>query len=184
MNSIHLFMEGLGQEASDALKEWINELLALEVKDSPEKTFRIYRWHNKYQYWQLQSVNDARSLNSVVLPAKTKQGLVADMTTFLSKKTKAWYKNFGIPYKRSYIFYGPPGTGKTSMIQALAGAYQRNVCFLQPNGQEFTDAAFKTCLQKLPAKSILVLEDIDALFHCRQSKNANCPLTFTGLLNI
>merc|ERR1739848_446420 len=69
------------------------------------------------------------------------------------------------------------------MIQALAGAYNRNVCFLQPNDSDFTDDAFKTCLQKLPAKSILVLEDIDALFHCRQSQNRHCPLTFTGLLN-
>merc|ERR1711994_1235619 len=81
------------------------------------------------------------------------------------------------------IFYGPPGTGKTSFIQALAGAYGRNVRFLQPNDPRFTDDAFKTCLQKAPDNSIIVLEDIDALFNNRHSMNRSCPLTFTGLLN-
>merc|ERR1712156_675063 len=97
--------------------------------------------------------------------------------------TRNWYNKHGIPYKRSYIFYGPPGTGKTSFIQALAGAYGRNVCFLQPNDPKFTDDAFKTCLQRAPQNSIIVLEDIDALFNDRNSMNKSCPLTFTGLLN-
>merc|ERR1712156_559926 len=97
--------------------------------------------------------------------------------------TRNWYNKHGIPYKRSYIFYGPPGTGKTSFIQALAGAYGRNVCFLQPNDPQFTDDAFKTCLQRAPQNSIIVLEDIDALFNDRNSMNKSCPLTFTGLLN-
>eukprot|EP00494_Astrolonche_serrata_P001996 UN02002 len=69
------------------------------------------------------------------------------------------------------------------MIQALAGEFRRHVCFLQPNGPKFTDDMFKTCLQKVPKKSILILEDIDSLFDCRNSKNVHCPLTFTGLLN-
>merc|ERR1711953_770485 len=57
------------------------------------------------------------------------------------------------------------------------------VCFLQPNNPKFTDDMFKSCLQKAPEKSIIVLEDIDALFNNRHSMNRSCPLTFTGLLN-
>merc|ERR1711997_650659 len=39
------------------------------------------------------------------------------------------------------------------------------------------------CLQRAPQNSIIVLEDIDALFNNRNSMNRSCPLTFTGLLN-
>merc|ERR1719361_2864175 len=58
-----------------------------------------------------------------------------------------------------------------------------NVCFLHPNDPRFTDDTFKTCLQDAPENSIIVLEDIDALFNDRNSMNKSCPLTFTGLLN-
>lgn len=112
-----------------------------------------------------------------------KKDIIADLEQFLGDETRNWYNKHGIPYKRSYIFYGPPGTGKTSFIQALAGAYGRNVCFLQPNDPRFTDDTFKTCLQDAPENSIIVLEDIDALFNDRNSMNKSCPLTFTGLLN-
>jgi len=118
-----------------------------------------------------------------VLPSSLKDDIITDVERFLAKDTKDWYNRHGIPYKRSYIFYGPPGTGKTSFIQALAGAYGRHVCFLQPNNPKFTDDMFKSCLQKAPEKSIIVLEDIDALFNNRHSMNRACPLTFTGLLN-
>lgn len=131
----------------------------------------------------MESLQTARKVESVVLPSVLKDDIVSDMEQFLAKKTKEWYNKHGIPYKRSYIFYGPPGTGKTSFIQALAGAYGRHVCFLQPNDPKFTDDVFKSCLQSAPEKSIIVLEDIDALFNNRHSMNRTCPLTFTGLLN-
>merc|ERR1712087_348083 len=82
------------------------------------------------------------------------------------------------------MFYGVPGTGKTSIITALAGRFQRKVCFLSPHHPKFTDEALKNCLSKVPSKSIVVLEDIDSLFRKdRSTHNGNNPLTFTGLLN-
>merc|ERR1712038_2136897 len=130
-----------------------------------------------------ESLQKARKLQSVVLPSNLKDDIITDVEQFWDKSTKDWYNKHGIPYKRSYIFYGPPGTGKTSFIQALAGAYGRHVCFLQPNNPKFTDDMFKSCLQETPENSIIVLEDIDALFNNRDSMNRSCPLTFTGLLN-
>merc|ERR1712113_777885 len=94
------------------------------------------------------------------------------------------YFKHGIPYKRSYLFYGVPGSGKSSLIQALAAKYDRNLAFLQPTHPKMTDEAFKTCIQSAPANSLIVLEDIDALFNKdRSKKSADCPLTFSGLLN-
>merc|ERR1712113_706228 len=94
------------------------------------------------------------------------------------------YFKHGIPYKRSYLFHGVPGSGKSSLIQALAAKYERNLAFLQPTHPKMTDEAFKTCIQSAPANSLIVLEDIDALFNKDRSKKVHsCPLTFSGLLN-
>merc|ERR1711879_501505 len=72
----------------------------------------------------------------------------------------------------------------TSLIQALAAKYDRNLAFVQPSHPKMTDEKFKTCIQKAPTNSLIVLEDIDALFNKdRSKKNINCPLTFSGLLN-
>lgn len=176
-----VFMEGCN--AQDALREFLDDLLERNRSDPPEDKFRVYRWNICGNYWYIESLQNARTLESVILPSSLKQDIISDLEQFLHENTRDWYGKHGIPYKRSYIFYGPPGTGKTSFIQALAGAYRRHVCFLQPNDPSFTDDMFKTCLQDAPDNSIIVLEDIDALFNSRQSMNRSCPLTFTGLLN-
>merc|ERR1712233_61909 len=59
-----------------------------------------------------------------------------------------------------------------------------NLCFVQPSHPKMTDESFKSCIQRAPTNSLIVLEDIDALFNKdRSKKNVNCPLTFSGLLN-
>merc|ERR1712038_1140702 len=176
-----VFLEGYNNP--EGLKEWLEDLLERERSEPPKNKFRVYRWNVCQGYWYMESLQKARKLQSVVLPSNLKDDIITDVEQFLDKSTKDWYNKHGIPYKRSYIFYGPPGTGKTSFIQALAGAYGRHVAFLQPNNPKFTDDALKSCLQKAPEKSIIVLEDIDALFNNRHSMNQSCPLTFTGLLN-
>lgn len=176
-----VFLEGYNNP--EGLKAWLEDLLERERSEPPKNKFRVYRWNVCQGYWYMESLQKARKIQSVVLPSSLKDNIITDFEQFLDKSTKDWYSKHGIPYKRSYIFYGPPGTGKTSFIQALAGAYGRHVCFLQPNNPKFTDDMFKSCLQKAPEKSIIVLEDIDALFNNRHSMNRSCPLTFTGLLN-
>jgi len=176
-----VFLEGYNQQ--DSLREYLDEILEKEHCEPPPDMFRVYRWNMCQGYWIMESLQTSRKLESVVLPSSLKDDILTDFEQFLDKKTMDWYSKHCIPYKRSYIFYGPPGTGKTSFIQALAGAYGRHVCFLQPNDPRFTDDTFKTCLQETPENSIIVLEDIDALFNNRDSMNQSCPLTFTGLLN-
>ena len=86
--------------------------------------------------------------------------------------------------RRSYLFYGLPGSGKTSLIQALAGHYDRSVCYVQPTHPDMTDDSLRAAVNNAPANSIIVFEDIDALFgKQREAKIASSPLTFSGLLN-
>lgn len=157
----------------------------ITIAETPQKgKFICYNWNIRRQYWREEARIDARPIESVVLPSATKDRLLKDVERFLSPKTKQFYVRNGIPYRRSYLFYGVPGTGKTSMVQALAGHFHRNVCFLLPTHPEMTDDSLREAIQRIPKNSIVVFEDIDALFDAkRSSKVKGSSLTFSGLLN-
>jgi len=182
-SSLVLFREGTGPPAAKAIQGFLSEILAASEKTS-KNTFQIYRWHIQYQFWQRVSRCVARPVTSVVLPESTSETLIDDLSEFLSEETAEFYLEHGIPYKRSYLFHGVPGSGKTSMIQALAGRFGRNLCYLSPTHPELSDDGLKSAIEKVPQNAIIVLEDVDALFgKGREKKIQQSPLTFSGLLN-
>lgn len=183
LSNLIIFREGVGTAATQDIREFLAEIVA-ESEKTTKNTFQVYRWHIKYQFWQRVSRCVARPVSSVVLPDKTSESLVRDLSEFLSEETAQFYQDHGIPYKRSYLFYGVPGSGKTSMIQALAGRYGRNLCYLSPTHPELSDDCLKSAIEKVPQNAIVVLEDVDALFgKGREKKIQQSPLTFSGLLN-
>mmetsp|Transcript_23477 Transcript_23477/g.55994 ORF Transcript_23477/g.55994 Transcript_23477/m.55994 type:complete len:495 (-) Transcript_23477:139-1623(-) len=172
-----------GKENKFALTDLCESLLKNdETADLNE--FTIFRWHVQNNFWQRKGRKVARTVDSVVLPAETKDKIITDLDQFLTRDTYKWYAEHGIPYKRSFLFYGVPGAGKTSLLQALAGKYRRNLCILQPTDPRFTDDKLADAIKDAPARSIIVLEDVDALFDKgRGSCNAKIQITFSGLLN-
>jgi len=146
-------------------------------------SFRMYQWNVEHGYWKNAGVRTARPIESVVLPEEQRARTVADMDDFLSDKTRRFYAQHGIPYKRAYLFWGVPGTGKTSLIQALAGKYKRSVCFMQPTDPKFTDDMLRNAVTYVPARSVIVFEDIDALFTKDRTNRGKSAVTFSGLLN-
>ena len=93
-----------------------------------------------------------------------------------------WYKEMGIPYKRSYLLYGPPGTGKSSFAQALAGEIKFSICFVNCS-DKINDFQFNSLLNQAPQKSIILIEDVDSIFSERKNTEKNNTLTFSGFLN-
>jgi len=159
-------------------------ILIEESEHTDSGTFTVYGWHIRYSYWKTEARVKARPLSSVVLPENTKSRLIKDLEKFLLPKTQAFYLKNGIPYRRSYLFYGLPGTGKTSMIQALAGMFRRNICYLMPTHPDMTDDSLRDAVNDLPDDAIVVFEDIDSLFaKDRSNKVSKSSLTFSGLLN-
>lgn len=124
-----------------------------------------------------------RMLDSVVLAEGVKERLVCDVKCFLNSQN--WYTQRGIPYRRGYLLYGPPGSGKTSVIQALAGSLDYSICILNLAELTLTDDRLNHLMNNVPARSFLLLEDVDSAFDAgrRKSKDFGTGVTFSGLLN-
>jgi chaperone BCS1 len=61
--------------------------------------------------WQEQNLQPARPLETIHLDADVKQDLIADICDYVDPKTRRFYADRGIPYRRGYLLHGPPGTG-------------------------------------------------------------------------
>jgi mitochondrial chaperone BCS1 len=181
LTTMVLFIAGKNKQAK--LQEFCGDLLAAnEVSEA--NSFKIFRWHPRRSYWMQDAVCRARPIESVVLPKATKEAMLGDIDDFLSEDSWEFYQQHGIPYRRSYLFHGVPGGGKTSLITAVAGKYGRNVAYLQACHPDMSDDNLMAAIRGAPARSIIVLEDIDGLFDKeRKKKCASSPLTFSGLLN-
>jgi chaperone BCS1 len=181
-NNLVLFVQG--RENRTVLSSLLEELLNRQ-EETRVSEFSIWSFRVRDAYWDHMATKVARSLDSVVLPAATKTSLVADLDAFLSADTYLFYTSHGIPYKRSYLFHGVPGAGKTSLLQAIAGKYRRNLCVLQPTDPNFTDEKLQGAIQDAPNRSIIVLEDVDALFGADRAQHggSKSSITFSGLLN-
>lgn len=130
-----------------------------------------------------------RPLSSVVLAPGVSAALLADLREFLG--AERWYQERGIPYRRGYLLEGPPGGGKSSLVQALAGELDYNICVVSLSEGWLTDDRFNHLLNTLPERSILLLEDIDAAGPNRATSSESQAasgsgggrLSFSGLLN-
>jgi len=174
-----------GKDGLNVLKRLHGKLHLDSMTKAKKGNFKLYRWNVCNGRWSHENTIEARPLSSVILDPSIKDKLIDDMKEFLGEETKEFYKKHGIPYRRSYLLHGKPGSGKTSLIQAIAGHYERSVCFIQPTNKKITDDSFKTAMNYLPDSAIVVLEDIDALFQKDRSKEESnsSSLTFSGLLN-
>lgn len=132
--------------------------------------------------WKCHGHRKSRPMSSIILRDDLAQSIADDATSFLNKETKKWYHQHGLPYRRNYLFFGTPGCGKTSMIRSLAGIYSLKACFMSLTHEDFNDHFLVEALAKIPRPSILIFEDVDALFEKRQGVSKS-NLTFSGLLN-
>lgn len=126
-----------------------------------------------------------RPLSSVILAPGVKERIVSDVKEFID--ARGWYLDRGIPYRRGYLLHGPPGTGKSSFIQALAGELDCNIAMLILSQRGLVDDRLAAFLQKVPPRTIVLLEDADAAFSNRRQIDpdgySGANVTFSGLLN-
>lgn len=140
--------------------------------------FTVDNWAES---WRKADARPRRDITSVVLDGEIRQRLLDDVRSFFSKRS--WYAQMGIPWRRGYLLYGPPGTGKTSMAFALAGELHLNLCWLSLTNPKLNDQTIAMLLQKTPARSLILIEDVDAFFAARQKQDDRIAVSFSGLLN-
>ncbi|CAO1638655.1 unnamed protein product [Sympodiomycopsis kandeliae] len=162
----------------------LSEAQSLASQNIEGKTIIYTAWGVEWRSFGLP--RKVRELESVVLSRGQKERIVDDVKSFLNRGK--WYARRGIPYRRGYLLHGSPGSGKTSIIQALAGNLDMNICLLNLSERGLTDDKLNHLLSLAPEKSIILLEDIDVAFPSRtksseENKEYQTSVTFSGLLN-
>lgn len=117
-----------------------------------------------------------RRRETLAIDTLTEIELFQDLDRFLASRDL--YRQRGIPWRRGYLLYGPPGTGKSSLIQAIASHYDRQLVSLSLTDMD--DSALLRAWSEITATSIIALEDIDSVFSGRKPLG---ELSFSALLN-
>ncbi|MEM9146323.1 MAG: AAA family ATPase [Pseudomonadota bacterium] len=131
-------------------------------------------------YWQ--SVGDVsrRALDTVLADDDRIERLLADLSWFYGAED--WYAARGVPWRRGYLLFGPPGTGKSSVIRALASEIGLDIALLDLGRAGLTDEQLRDGLASAPARALVALEDVDAVFKGREDPRRG-GVSFSGLLN-
>lgn len=135
--------------------------------------------HNFKMHWTRLNKLPTRDMETIYLDTDIKKNIIEDIETFLEEEDV--YGLYGIPYKKTYLLEGLPGTGKTSLIFAIASMLKMNIAIIT-FGPDIDDAIFMKAISYLPSNSILLMEDVDAIFNERKSQ-IHSPITFSALLN-
>jgi hypothetical protein len=148
---------------------------------TPSRKITIYI--NMEHYWEELFDRPSRDIDSIYLLKEDKTRIIDDITWFLKPETQLRYEELGRNYKRVFLFEGIPGSGKTSLALAIASYFGYDIAILNFT-DKVTDGTFTRLIQQLPEKTILLLEDIDCLFHERKNEDTHKNyVTFSGILN-
>lgn len=157
-----LYLSCLGRDPT-ILKELLAEAQRCYVERDAAKMI-IYRGQKDGSYfdWRRCMARSPRPLSTVVLDQMQKTAFVDDLKEYLHPRTRRWYSNRGIPYRRGYLLHGPPGTGKTSLCSAAAGLLGLKLYLLSLNSKSLDEDGLMSLFQDLPSRCIVLLEDVDS----------------------
>jgi len=112
--------------------------------------------------WRWTDSRHKRPMSSIVLNPGVKEMLLNDAKDFI--KSEKWYADRGIPFRRGYLLHGVPGSGKSSLIHAIAGELMLDIYVVSLSASWISDSTLTTLMGRVPARCILLLEDLDAAF--------------------
>jgi mitochondrial chaperone BCS1 len=178
---------GIHESVSIRTFVWNRALLEKMVREAYRSTVkpeekRVEIMTPRWDDWRTISRVIPRDPASLVYEGDLFANIVNDTKKFL--EGERWYTDMGIPWRRGYLLYGAPGNGKSSLITAVAGALGKSVCVLNLASGALTDESLQNLLSDAPEGALILLEDVDAVFHGRKIGDANASkLSFNGVLN-
>ncbi|KAI0784726.1 P-loop containing nucleoside triphosphate hydrolase protein [Abortiporus biennis] len=120
--------------------------------------------------WRWTDSRHKRPMSSIVLNPGVKEMLLSDTKDFL--KSEKWYADRGIPFRRGYLLHGVPGSGKSSLIHAIAGELMLDIYVVSLSSSWISDSTLTTLMGRVPARCIVLLEDLDAAFTRSTSRDS------------
>ncbi|KAL4900694.1 BCS1 N terminal-domain-containing protein [Aspergillus multicolor] len=156
-----LYVSCIGRDPA-VLKELLLEAQRCYVAKDSNNTV-IYRGHKAgaYTEWSRCMARAPRALSTVVLDKAQKDAFIDDIKEYLHPRTRRWYSNRGIPYRRGYLLHGPSGTGKTSLCFAAAGLLGLELYLLNLSSKSLDEDELMALFSELPRRCIVLLEDVD-----------------------
>jgi len=133
--------------------------------------------------WRPEDIGPDRPENPTANLSMNANMLEAEKQVDFWLSHQEWYKERGIPWKMGLLLYGPPGTGKTSLVRAIALKLDLPVYVFDlstMNSRDFVEAWGS--MRSDPTK-IVLLEDIDTVFHGRKNVITDHKLSFEVVLN-
>ncbi|EGO00466.1 hypothetical protein SERLA73DRAFT_89460 [Serpula lacrymans var. lacrymans S7.3] len=121
--------------------------------------------------WRWTDSRHKRPMSSIVLNPGVKEMLLNDTRDFL--KSEKWYADRGIPFRRGYLLHGVPGSGKSSLIHAIAGELMLDIYVVSLSSSWISDSTLQTLMGRVPARCIVLLEDLDAAFTRSVTRDKN-----------
>lgn len=121
-------------------------------------------------------ISVGKALDNLIFPQRIKD-LIREIE--LWRKSRDWYREKGIPWKRGWMLYGPPGTGKTALARAFAE--DMNMPIYVYNLAEMSNHELMRVWgeMQMNVPCIALIEDIDNVFHGRENvarKNASMAM--------
>tara|TARA_Y100001956_G_scaffold82973_1_gene107714 strand:- start:119935 stop:121293 length:1359 start_codon:yes stop_codon:yes gene_type:complete len=135
-------------------KKPIENLMCKVTKRKDVDKTQIFEFTNGE--WAVSNEIKIQGLDSIALNPETVTEIRTMMDEFVNGEDDC--RHLGIAHKLTVILHGCPGSGKTSLIRAIAKEYGFNLCLMST-----TLSNLAASMSKIPANSMLVLEDFDSL---------------------
>ncbi|USW55109.1 Putative AAA+ ATPase domain, ATPase, AAA-type, core [Septoria linicola] len=176
--------------SSDPIKQFIES--CREAADQRKQFYVIIYGRDRYGMgWKPRLRRPLRRLDTVHFDDEVKQALINDIRTYLDPRTQKLYQSRSMPYRRGYLFHGPPGSGKSSLSTAIAGEFALDLYEVKIPSIA-SDSDLEQMFSEVPPRSIVLLEDIDAVWTGRDRQLVDSDddgsntsnVTLSGLLNV